>query len=596
MRIAWGVSWDDSKKGRILVACLGLCVALSVLPAAQSQATGDSFGRMVSVIVQQLPGAGSAPEQTVIAAGGTVDERLGLIDAFEATVPTSAVDVLRSTPGVRAVTPNRPIKLLSSSFDYTPYPGSMPNVAAAVKAKDFWMNGYTGKGVDVALIDTGAAELNGLEGNNVIDGPDLSFEYFNPELRYKDTNGHGTHMAGIIGGKDNEISTVKVESDANFAGIAPDARIVSVKVAGNSGATDVSQVIKAMDWVVRNKNSDGLNIRVLNLSFGTDSDQDWRIDPLSHAAELVWHNGIAVVVAAGNEGDGSAKLNDPAYNPWVIAVGASDTKGTYGTEDDVVPAWSARGDGTRNPDLVAPGKSILSLRNPGSQADNEAPGARVADRFFLGSGTSQAAAVVSGAAALIVQQRPSITPNQLKALLKSSARSLPVADPVSQGSGTLDLKNAYKALTPLLVQQHDYSDGSGSLELSRGGRHVELDGVPLTGELTVFGDQWDGSGWSRSGWSGSGWSGSGWSRSGWSRSGWSGSGWSRSGWSEEEWLRSGWSASDWDGVEWTRSGWSGSGWSRSGWSRSGWSRSGWSGSGWSGSGWSGSGWSGSGWS
>ena len=547
MKVAWGMSWDDSKKGsRVLAALFCASLLLMSVPASDLQAASDEMSRMVGVIVQELPGSGSGPEEAVAAAGGHVQEQLGIIDAFSAKVPANAISALRSTEGIRAVTPNRKVQLLSSNWDYKPYPGSMPNVAAAIKAKDFWQNGITGKGVDVAVIDTGVVDVEGLKGPKVLNGPDLSIEYFNEDLRYKDTNGHGTHMAGIIAGKDSDLTTIRTEGDATFAGIAPDARIVSVKVATNSGATDVSQVIKAMDWVVSHRNTDGMNIRVLNLSFGTNSDQDWRTDPLSHAAEAAWHNGIAVVVAAGNEGDGSAKLNDPAYNPWVIAVGASDTKGTYDTSDDVVPSWSARGDGTRNPDFVAPGKSLVSLRNPGSTVDNAYPSARVADRFFLGSGTSQAAAVVSGAAALVVQQRPNITPDQLKALLKGTARRLPVADAVSQGSGTLDLKVAYRTATPAATQKWERSTGTGSLEAARAGRYVEFGGVPLIGELTAFGDIWTGSGWSGSGWSGSGWSGSGWSGSGWSGSGWSGSGWSGSGWSGSGWSGSGWSGAEWD--------------------------------------------------
>ena len=95
-------------------------------------------------------------------------------------------------------------------------------------------------------------------------------------------------------------------------------------MAASDGATDVSQVIAAIDWIVQHRNSDGLNIRVLNLSFGTDGTQDYQLDPLAYAAEVAWLHGIVVVVAAGNSGFGTPQLNNPAYDPYVIAVGGDD--------------------------------------------------------------------------------------------------------------------------------------------------------------------------------------------------------------------------------------------------------------------------------
>ena len=192
-----------------------------------------------------------------------------------------------------------------------------------------------------------------------------------------------------------------------------------MKVASSDGATDVSQVIAAIDWVVEHRNTDGLNIRVLNLSFGTDSTQDYRLDPLAYAAEVAWLHGIVVVVSAGNSGLGASQLNDPAYDPYVIAVGADDTKGTRRPEGRHDPVVGDRGNGVRHPDVVAPGKSIVSLRDPGSGSSTSSNRARAwsASRFFTGSGSSQAAAIVSGAVATLLQQRPWMTPDQVKALL-----------------------------------------------------------------------------------------------------------------------------------------------------------------------------------
>src|SRR5207247_1109334 len=104
----------------------------------------------------------------------------------------------------------------------------------------------------------------------------------------------------------------------DFLGVAPDARIVSVKVADSHGNTDVSQVIAAIDWVVQHAHDPGLNIRVLNLSFGTDSTQSYVLDPLAFAAEVAWNRGIAVVAAVGNAGISASGLADPAYDPYLI--------------------------------------------------------------------------------------------------------------------------------------------------------------------------------------------------------------------------------------------------------------------------------------
>jgi subtilisin family serine protease len=228
-------------------------------------------------------------------------------------------------------------------------------------------------------------------------------------------------MAGIIAGRDDEVTAVTAaQAKDRFMGVAPDARIVSVKVADAGGATDVSQVIAAIDWVVQDRRSNGLSIRVLNLSFGTDATQAYTVDPLAYAAEVAWRSGIVVVVSGGNAGYGSVQLNNPAYDPYLLAVGAEATKGTVTTADDDVPSFSSTGDWVRSPDLVAPGKSIVSLAVPGSLLHIQYPAGREGTRFFRGSGTSQAAAVVSGAVALLLQQRPGATPDEVKSILKNS--------------------------------------------------------------------------------------------------------------------------------------------------------------------------------
>ncbi len=574
-------------------------VVFGILAMAAPWATKASDG-LVSVIVRALPGHSSDAEGAVEGAGGRVQRRLDIIDGISARIPASRIPAVESSGFVRSITLNQPIHLLHAidGFNAASDPGSVYNLTSDIKANDLWRAGITGQGVDVALIDSGFLPVNGLSApGKVVLGPDLSFESQASNLRYLDTFGHGTHMAGIIAGRDDGLTQSQYTSHDNFTGVAPDARIVSIKVATATGATDVSQVLAAIDWVVQHRNDNGMNIRVLNLSFGTDGIQDYTLDPLTYAAEVAWRKGIVVVVAAGNSGYGTAKLNNPAYDPYVIAVGADDTRGTPATDDDVVPAWSSRGDGTRNPDVVAPGKSVASLRAPGSYVDAQHPEGRINTRLFRGSGTSQAAAAVSGAAALLISQRPNLTPDQVKKLLTSTAVPLPSADQVAQGSGLIQLKAASAAPTPAYTQTWPVATGTGSLEAARGSAHVATpEDVELRGEMDIFGKTWDGSTWSGSSWAGSTWSGGLWNGSTWSGSTWSGSTWSGSTWSGSTWSGSTWSGSTWSGSTWSGNTWSGSTWSGSTWNGSTWSGSTWSGSSWSGSSWSGSSWSGSSWS
>jgi serine protease AprX len=378
--------------------------------------------------------------------------------------------------------------------------------------------------------------------------------------------------------------------------MAPDARLISIKVADARGATDVSQVIAAIDWVVQHRNDPGFNIRVLSLSYGTDSTQYYGLDPLAFAAEQAVKAGILVVAAAGNDGfSRQGTLTNPAYDPHVLAVGAADSKGTLELADDQIPSYSSTGDTgggrkSRDPDLVAPGSHIVSLRAPGSYVDQTYGGSGfVTSSLFRGSGTSQAAAVVSGAAALVIQQRPGITPYQLKQLLMRTATSLK-ASPAAQGKGELDLAKALTTPTPTGFSSDYFGTGNGSLDASRGSVRLTDNGVTLSGEKDIFGMPFEsgamalleaaGSSWSGGVWNGSSWSGSSWSGSSWSGSSWSGSSWSGSSWSGSSWSGSSWSGASWSGSSWSGSSWSGSSWSGSSWSGDSWANAIWADADW----------------
>jgi serine protease AprX len=289
----------------------------------------------------------------------------------------------------------------------------------------------------------------------------------------------------------------------------------------------------------RNDPSLPVPIKVLNLSFGTDSQQSYLTDPLDYAAEVAWRSGIVVVAAAGNSGFNSGHLMDPANDPYVISVGADDTAGTFDTIDDTTPDWSTRGDNVRNPDLVAPGVHIISLRDPGSYLDVNYPAGRVNKRLFRGSGTSQAAAAVSGAVALIEQAKPGVTPDQVKYLLTRTADPLPAADAQAQGAGEINMRKVANVLADLptitpkrYTQVFPTSTGTGSIEAARGSIHVQdSNGNVLLGEKDIFGNSWSGVSWSTASLAGNSWSGGLWNGVSWSGNSWSGNSWSGNSWS-----------------------------------------------------------------
>jgi serine protease AprX len=369
---------------------------------------------------------------------------MSLTAAFVAAAPLDALGVGQDSSSATAL-----------GFDAEADMGSLYNVGRMLGVSQLWAQGFTGGGVDVALIDTGVSPVAGLDGSNkVVDGPDFSFDASQPDLAHLDGYGHGTHLAGIIAGRDGGSSSdVAYANSGRFVGIAPDARIVNVKVGAGNGAVDVSQVIAALEWTVDHRRSDGLDIGVVNLSFGTAAVQPALLDPLAYAVDQAWRAGIVVVVAAGNDGMASPQVSNPATNPSIIAVGADDPVGTPQLDDDRVPDFASHGNVVLPVDVIAPATHLLSLRVPGSAIDQANPAAVVADRFFRGSGTSQAAAVVSGLVALLRQKFPSATPDQVKNYLMSTARQIGprllsaplLGDPVNSyyaGKGVVTAANA----------------------------------------------------------------------------------------------------------------------------------------------------------
>jgi serine protease AprX len=486
----------------------------------------------------------------------------------------------------------------ADGYDPTGDMNSMANTTLYSGAAAWWNAGYTGAGVDVALIDTGVTPVPGLDApGKVIYGPDLSLESQAPNLTRLDTNGHGTFMAGLIAGRDSTLSAPYSSAPASaYRGEAPGARIVSVKVGVADGGVDVSQVIAAIDWVVQHRNDNGMNIRVINLSYGTNSLQDYAVDPLAYAAEQAWRKGIVVVAAGGNLGfqshmNNAPALADPAFDPNLLAVGSSDSMGTPSMADDQVTSfspWPKRG-ATRGVDLIAPGAHLQGLRVPGSYIDQNNPDGAIDDRYFRGSGTSESAALVSGAAALVLQKYPDATPDQVKRLLTGTGYRVS-GKAQAIGGGELQLTKALNTPLPAGTVPSVPALGVGSLEGSRGDDHLSDDGVVLSGEQDIFGQPFDtvamapgtaaGNTWSGGVWNGNTWSGNTWSGNTWSGAVWSGNSWSGNTWSGNTWSGNTWSGNTWSGNTWSGNSWSGNTWSGNSWSTNIWAGDSWQGATW----------------
>lgn len=288
--------------------------------------------------------------------------------------------------------------------------------------------GFTGKGVGICVIDSGIYQHEDF-GNRIVSWKDMSGK--DDEKAY-DPMGHGTIVSGILAG-DGTSSAGEVK------GVAPDADLIGVRV------TTVSEAIKGIQWAVENK--DELGIKIINMSLGDFSIKSVTDDPWVKAAEKAVDSGLIVVVAAGNEGPGEATISTPAIAPQVISVGSLDDKGTPEFEDDTIASDSSRGptliDRLEKPDIIAPGVNIASTLAKGSVLDDG--GDNLESSYIRRSGSSMATPVISGVCALMLQANPSLTNDQIKAMLYSTAEKLPDLDAFTQGYGRVSPEKAVAA-------------------------------------------------------------------------------------------------------------------------------------------------------
>lgn len=430
---AWAASYDATK----------------IDPAFLSQVLADQTGSF-DVIVRSTP---STPkEQTkdrvsraadaVARANGKAKHALGIVGGASATL--KGVQVLKLT---RDADVDYVVKDAAVNAHFDPLTGSAaagtPGILE-VNAPQVWSQlGLTGRGIGVAVVDSGVFAHPDLATRVVAS---IDFTSATPTVSptpLGDAGGHGTHVAGLVAG-DGTLSS------GLYTGVAPNANIISVRVIDSTGASNISTVLRGLQWILANRAT--YNIRVVNLSLGATPAGSYKSDVLATAAEVLTFAGMAVVVAAGNTGPGASTITTPGTDPYVITVGGIDDNQTATLGDDRMATWSSRGptafDGLAKPDLVAPGRKMVSLLSPGSTLDRLFPerevtatGATSASYFML-SGTSMAAPVVAGTIALMLERSPSLTPAQIKRRLKSTATPLAFGTIFDRGAGMV---NAYAA-------------------------------------------------------------------------------------------------------------------------------------------------------
>ncbi len=534
--VGYRVRFGRRKKRRLAAAGAALAAITAASIAGVPAASADS-GETVVVTASGL----LSPVTAVLEVGGTVLTRFHLINGLVASIPTAEVAVLNALPGI-SVTPDAQVSLQDVPELTGPHAPS-DAFLAQTGANQLAADGDTGQGVTVAVLDTGIDQLPDFS-NRLIGGVNLTGGG-NP---FQDGYGHGTFVAGLIAGDG-------ASSNGQYSGEAPGANLVSIKVAGLTGLTDLGTIIQGLQWAVDHQAL--YQIKVLNLSLGFQSSESTLVNPLDLAVQAVWDAGITVVASAGNAGPFNGTILSPGDDPLVITVGALDDMGaaTASASGDEMTNFSSAGptspDGWVKPDLVTSGRSVVSLAAPGSALLSSYPSAQVGTSYFTGSGTSFSAAITSGAAALVLADNPGLTPDQVKARLLGNTNPGPIGNPFVDGHGAL---NAYAAAT------------SGPMDLNQSGLALPaLPGLPVSLSSARPFDTWNAQLWSglpsdqlpSTGWT---WPGVAWDGAAWNGWTWNGVTFNRWAWTGAYWNSTSWSGSAWDGTPWSGSPWSGAAW------------------------------------
>jgi serine protease AprX len=438
----------------LLISGVALVLASAGSAAAEERASHRPPGKLSERVRREGRARGSAKIDVLVRfhkppgvqerwllgrLGGRIRRPLGF-GWVSVDLPGVAVETLAASPAIEYVAVDAPVAAATLEVSRRAA-GEAPPEAPETSLR--------GAGVTIAMIDSGVAPHPEIPARVAA----VDFVTRNGHLSLwdpGDPNGHGTHVAGIMVGNGSR------SPGGQTAGIAPYADLVSVRVLDATGVGRTSDVIAALNWVLNNRETYG--VRVLNLSLGHPVYEPAAQDPLVQAVDAVWDAGVVVVCSAGNSGrEGHGTISSPCNSRKVITVGALNDRNTIESTDDTVTTYSSRGptrlDLVAKPDILAPGNRIVSARAPDSHLDLMFPERRVAadasqptvvEHFEL-SGTSMAAPFVSGAAALMLEQDPTLNPATVKARLMLSARKAAVGDPFSTGGGALDILGALRA-------------------------------------------------------------------------------------------------------------------------------------------------------
>ena len=448
---------------RSLIALLAAAIVASPLSALPASAApvGAQIDDEVASRLQTTPEANLIPviiegdhhvvdtasraqqvESKVRSDGGVIRGSSALLGATVAALTPAQIRALAADPSVGRIHFDAPVGATASGDTAAPPSGATPiTFDQTIGATEAWRADDAGQGITVAVLDTGIASNNSAFGARVKARVDL-VDPSHPAQG--DPAGHGTHVAGIVA------------AGRTFAspGVAPEASLVSVRVLDEQGQARKSTVIAGLEWTIAHRSA--LGIRVVVLALGAPAMLSYRNDPLAAAAEMAWRSGMVVVAAAGNSGPGVGTISSPGIDPLVLTVGAADEAGTPTTADDVIPDWSSQGptrDGVNKPDLVAPGRKIVSVRVPDSTLDKLLPTHIEGASTFRLSGTSEATAVAAGAVALLLEQRPDLHPDEAKAILTHSTNRLQNVSRNAAGRGELSVAKALRTARPEHARQ-----------------------------------------------------------------------------------------------------------------------------------------------
>ena len=369
--------------------------------------------------------SGSPERVAVIAQRHHLRVKKALTSGAVFEVSRQTLDAMSSDSELDALSSDADVH--SSSDITTEFTGAEAAWSGSVAA----LGAVNGAGIGVAIIDSGIANHPALAGRVAV-----NVDFTSPRGNGWDGYGHGTHVAGIVAAQSAKQAKKNPEG---AQGMAPGAHLINLRVLDSNGSGKASDVIEAVDWAIKNKRK--YSIRVLNMSLGSAPTQKVADDPLCQAVERAARAGLVVVVAAGNRGESAdgkpvyGSITSPGTSPFAITVGAIRTQGTLDPADDVVAPWSSKGptlvDHIVKPDLVAPGSKIVSTVSANSTLMKQNPDHLIdgpgANDYAAMTGTSMAAAVVSGAAALLLDGKPRLTPLEVKLALQASAAFIPQA-------------------------------------------------------------------------------------------------------------------------------------------------------------------------